>query len=36
MPITAQNTASCVTRGLVNTQYWAKRLLVAVEALLIG
>ncbi|MNT59765.1 hypothetical protein D3C72_1973020 [compost metagenome] len=22
MPITAQNTASCVTRGLVRTRYW--------------
>ena len=26
MPITAQNTASLVTRGLVNDQYWAIRL----------
>ncbi len=26
IPITAQNTASCVTRGLVNAQYWAMRL----------
>ncbi|MOA50042.1 hypothetical protein D3C78_1730110 [compost metagenome] len=22
MPMTAQNTASCVTRGLVSTRYW--------------
>jgi len=26
MPITAQKTASCVTRGLVSAQYWAMRL----------
>ncbi|MNS76776.1 hypothetical protein D3C72_1103320 [compost metagenome] len=25
MPMTAQNTASCVTRGLVSAQYWAMR-----------
>ena len=26
MPITAQNTASCVTRGLVSAMYWEIRL----------
>jgi len=26
MPITAQNTANCVTRGFVSTKYWRKRL----------
>jgi len=26
MPITAQNTASCVTRGLVSTRYWRHKL----------
>jgi hypothetical protein len=26
MPMIAQNTASCVTRGLVRAQYWAIRL----------
>src|SRR5471032_252808 len=28
MPITAQKTASCVTRGLVSAQYWEARLAV--------
>ena len=28
MPITAQNTISCATRGLVSAQYWAMRLAV--------
>ena len=26
MPMTAQNTASCVTRGLVRAMYWETRL----------
>ena len=26
MPMTAQNTASCVTRGLVSAMYWETRL----------
>jgi hypothetical protein len=26
IPMTAQNTASCVTRGFVSTKYWRKRL----------
>jgi hypothetical protein len=26
IPMTAQNTANCVTRGFVSTKYWRKRL----------
>jgi hypothetical protein len=25
IPMTAQNTANCVTRGFVSTRYWRKR-----------
>src|SRR5207249_1331345 len=35
MPMTAQNTASCVTRGLVSAQYWAMRLGVTVRVVMI-
>ena len=35
IPITAQNTASCVTRGLVKAQYWAMRFGVMVSVLML-
>jgi hypothetical protein len=40
IPITAQNTANCVTRGFVSTRYWRKRpgaaavVLVMIEILI--